>query len=191
MKWIFVAISILLLSLFSVSCKSVFIAEKETADQLFRYDDQSVFVLDKAAALQKRLPKPLNFVWCGSDYNFRQYRTRWEKFTNQQHDDLTVDGLLYLYKTSSDEKYRRKVLEVLSHQKKERLILLWQEILDQDDKINETDAWNAVFGLATINTHKSNQILFSLHAAPETPAVILTQINSLFGERRVGHRKDR
>lgn len=190
MKRIPLTIPIILFCLFTVSCQSVFIAE-ETTDRLFRYDSQSVFVLDKAAALQKRLPKPLIFVWCGNDYYYMKYKAIWENFANQRHDDLTVDGLLYLYKTSSNEKFRMKILKVLSYQKKERLILLWQEILNQDEIINELTAWNAVFGLATIDSQKSYQILQSLNTDPETPAVILAQINKLIREKMVGNPIDR
>ena len=102
---------------------------------------------------------------------------------NKQHDDLTVDALLYLYKTSSDEKIRRHSLKALSHQKKERLILLWQEILEHPENINEAYTWSAIFGLATINVPQSHQILIALYLDPETLPEISTKIYNLFRER--------
>ncbi len=189
MKRIIVTFSILFLSLFSVNCRSIFIAEKETENQLYRYSSQSVYVVDKAAAIRKRFIKPIPpYLPCPvGNIPFK----RWNEFIKKPHDDLTVDALLYLYKTNSDEKIRRRSLQALSHQKKERLILLWQEILEHPENINEVYTWSAISGLATINVSQSNQILISLYLDPETPPEISTKIYNLFREKGVLHVKNR
>ena len=189
MNRVFVIVLIPSVGLFSVNCRSVYLEEKEAERQLYKYNSTSVFVVEKAAGIQKRIPPP-SFNRCGSGpLSFQE--KRWNEFVNKQHDDLTVDALLYLYKTSSDEKIRRRALQALSHQKKERLILLWQEILEHPENINEVYTWSAISGLATINVSQSNQILISLYLDPETPPEISTKIYNLFREKGVLHVKNR
>ncbi|RKU28215.1 hypothetical protein C6497_09520 [Candidatus Poribacteria bacterium] len=63
---------------------------------------------------------------------------------------MTIDGLLYLYKMSSDDILRSQVLKILSHQNKERLGLLWREILRHPSTSSTADKNTAIFGLESI-----------------------------------------
>ena len=65
MNRVFVIVLIPSVGLFSVNCRSVYLEEKEAERQLYKYNSTSVFVVEKVAGIQKRIP-PSSFNWCGS-----------------------------------------------------------------------------------------------------------------------------
>lgn len=181
MKRIAVLPSILILSFITINCSSVYITETVPKAPLYKYNRQSVYVKEKAAAIQKRYINPIpSFLPCATGN--RAY-IRWKEFVNKQHDDLTVDALLHLYYTNSDEKVQSSALHALSTQRKKRLIVLWKEVLGNQENTNRADAWNAVYGLSAIDIPQSNQILLSLRFNKETPSEILAPIYQLIREK--------
>ena len=180
MKRLAVLHSILILSFITINCSSVYITETDPKDPLYKYSKESIYVKDKAAAIQKRYINPIpSFLRCGTNPAY----IRWKEFVKKQHDDLTVDALLHLYYTNSDEKVQSRALHALSTQRKKRLIVLWKEVLGNQENINRADAWNAVYGLSAIDVPQSNQILLSLRFNKETPSEILAPIYQLIREK--------
>ena len=180
MKRITVLSSILILGFITINCSSVYIAETNPKDALYKYNKESIYVEDKAAAIQKRYINPIPlFLRCGMNPAY----IRWKEFVKKQHDDLTVDALLHLYHTNSDENVQSSALHALSTQRKKRLIILWEEVLRNHENINEADAWSAVYGLSAIDVPQSNQILLSLRFNKETPSEILAPIYQLIREK--------
>ena len=100
----------------------------------------------------------------------------WFTFSGQQHDDLTLDVLLKLYKTASDKNVRYVAMETLSNQKTAHLIPFWQRILENPDKVDDWTISIAIYGLKTINVPQSNRFLLSLLLEPEMPPTIQTRI---------------
>ena len=104
----------------------------------------------------------------------------WYSFAYQQHDDLTTEVLLNLYRTASDEKVRRLALGSLRHQKKAELVLFWQGILQKRDKVDDQSVANAIYGLGTINSQQSNRILLSLLSEKDPSPETLVRICYVF-----------
>ena len=186
MKILVVIATILLVTVFFSGCGSALIAKKEAGESQIRVPDpvnNSIFIAARASSILRRIPEPVSCI-VGS-----QRHMWWEEFTRQQHDDLTIDALLHLYCEASDQKVRTsdesvrmQVIKALSRQKNARLLPLWQQLLVHRDKVDLLVAWNALFGLATINTPQSNSVILSLLSDPGTPPDILSSICYLFAE---------
>ena len=164
----------------SFNCSTFYISEKGQEDPLYKYNKQSVYVKEKAEVIQRRYmyyPPPYRHDRVG-DQNYK----RWMEFVNDQHDDLTIDALLYLYHTSSNEIIQRNALHALSLQKKERLIPLWKEILKTPGELSYGFRWSAISGLERIQTQQSRQILVALFSDPMTSPEILINICRLYKE---------
>ncbi len=93
-----VTFPLIILIFVSINCQSVFIAETVPKDTLYKYNKQSEFIKEKAAALRRLFIYPPPYI---HDRVGNQRYERWNEFVNKQHDDLTIDSLLYLYHTSS------------------------------------------------------------------------------------------
>ena len=100
----------------------------------------------------------------------------WFTFSYQQHKERTLDALLNLSKTASDENVRGWAIDSLSHQNNPRLIPFWQEILDNRDTGDKRSVHAAISGLGNIHAPQSNNILLALLSDPETPPDLLTHI---------------
>lgn len=100
----------------------------------------------------------------------------WFIFSYQQHDELTLDALLNLSKTASDENVRGWAFNSLSHQKNPRLIPFWQDILDNRDKGDKRTVHAAISGLGAIHAPQSNSILLALLSEPDTSPELLSHI---------------
>ena len=100
----------------------------------------------------------------------------WFTFSYQQHKEQTLDALLNLYKTASDENVRGWAIDSLSHQNNPRLIPFWQEILDNRDTSDKRSVYAAISGLGNIHAPESNNIRLALLSDPETPPDLLAHI---------------
>ncbi len=177
-----VTFPLIILIFVSINCQSAFIAETVPKDTLYKYNKQSEFIKEKAAALRRLFiyPSP---SFCKTS-NIQEYE-RWNEFVNKQHDDFTIDSLLYLYHTSSKEIVQRHSLEALSHQKKTRLMPLWMEILETPGDLSYGFRWFAISGLESIQTQQSNHIVESIFSNPTTPPEILLDICKMYKEKGV------
>ena len=100
----------------------------------------------------------------------------WFTFSHQLHKERTLDALLNLSKTTSDETVRGWAIDSLSHQNNPRLIPFWQEILDNRDTGDKRSVHAAISGLGNIHAPQSNNILLALLSDPETPPDLLAHI---------------
>lgn len=175
-----VAFLFIILIIVSINCRSLYIAETLQQDPLYKYNKHSVYVKEKASAIQRRYmyyPPPYRHDRVG-DQDYK----RWIEFVKKQQDDVTIDALLYLYHTSSKERVQRNALHALSHQKKTRLIPLWKEILETPNELSYGFHWFAISGLENIQTQQSRQILVSLFSNAMTSPEILLNICRMYKE---------
>ena len=177
-----VTFPLIILIFVSINCQSVFIAETVPKDTLYKYNKQSEFIKEKAAALRRLFIYPPPYI---HDRVGNQRYERWNEFVNKQHDDLTIDSLLYLYHTSSKEIVQRHSLQALSHQKKTRLIPLWKEILETPGDLSYGFRWFAISGLESIQTQQSNHVLVSIFSNPMTSPEILLDICKMYEKKGV------
>ncbi len=105
----------------------------------------------------------------------------WFTFSYQRHDDLTLDALLNLYKTASDENVRHRAIDSLRRQNNPRLIPFWQDILDNRDKVDKQYVLIAISGLGAIHVPQSNRILLALLSDPEASPELLVQMLGRLG----------
>ena len=157
MKTILIITGILLGAVFTTSCRADVVAENE-------------------AEILELMEPPLSYMRTGRLVP-PSLNGPWFRFTYQQHDDLTLNVLLNLAKTSSDENVRKLAINGLAKQKNPRLIPFWQDLLANRDNVGAP--WpdhvylNAVPGLLRINTPESTRFLRNLLSSPDTTAELL------------------
>lgn len=94
----------------------------------------------------------------------------WYSFQRRQHDDLTLDALVDLAKSTQEDRVRDLAITSLAYQKNVRLIPYWSGFLDNFDNVRVQ--WykrvQAVEALLRIDAPQSTRLLFRHLSAPDT-----------------------
>ena len=95
----------------------------------------------------------------------------WYGFQSRQHDDLTLDALVNLAKTTQEDKVRDLAVASLTYQKNARLIPYWRDFIVNLENVGVRSYKHvqAVKGLLRINSPQSTQLLMRMLSGPDTP----------------------
>ena len=95
----------------------------------------------------------------------------WYSFQRRQHDDLTLDALVDLAKTTREDKVRDLAIASLAYQKNARLIPYWRDFIVTLENVGVKSYKHvqAVEGLLRINSPQSTELLMRMLSGPNTP----------------------
>ena len=119
----------------------------------------------KAELLELMATVPVNLVY-GTHIHIP-----WNRYKHVQHDEITIDALVDLAKTTREDRVRDLAIASLAYQKNARLIPYWTDLLvnfENPGFKSYKHVIQAVEGLLRINSPQSTQLLMRMLSDPDT-----------------------